>query len=144
MRFMVMVKATKDSEAGVMPTQEEFAEMGAFNEALVKAGVMEAGEGLHPSSKGARVRFSGGKDIIALTPGENGDIDEAVTGLSADEDAIFDTTLVGGDHAARPVPQCRWWRDLEAGAVFRGSVVAAGADARGGACPRVERLSRAR
>lgn len=59
MRFMVMVKATKDSEAGVMPTQEEFAEMGSFNEELVKAGVMEAGEGLHPSSRGARVAFSG-------------------------------------------------------------------------------------
>lgn len=59
MRFMVMVKATKDSEAGVMPTQEEFAAMGAFNEALVKAGVMEAGEGLHPSARGARVAFSG-------------------------------------------------------------------------------------
>ena len=59
MRFMVIVKATKDSEAGVMPTQEEFAAMGAFNEELVKAGVMEAGEGLHPSSRGARVAFSG-------------------------------------------------------------------------------------
>ena len=59
MRFMVMVKATQDSEAGVMPTQDEFAAMGAFNEALVKAGVMEAGEGLHPSSRGARVAFSG-------------------------------------------------------------------------------------
>jgi hypothetical protein len=59
MRFMVMVKATKDSEAGVMPKPEEFAEMGAFNEQLVKAGVMEAGEGLHPSSRGARVAFSG-------------------------------------------------------------------------------------
>jgi hypothetical protein len=59
MRFMVMVKATKDSEAGVMPTQEEFTEMGAFNEELVKAGVMEAGEGLHPSARGARVAFSG-------------------------------------------------------------------------------------
>jgi hypothetical protein len=59
MRFMVMVKATKDSEAGVMPTPEEFAAMGAFNEALIKAGVMEAGEGLHPSSRGARVAFSG-------------------------------------------------------------------------------------
>jgi len=59
MRFMVMVKATADSEAGVMPTEAEFAEMGAFNEALVKAGVMEAGEGLHPSSRGARVAFSG-------------------------------------------------------------------------------------
>ncbi len=59
MRFMVMVKATRDSEAGVLPTQEEFAAMGAFNEQLVKAGVMEAGEGLHPSSRGARVAFSG-------------------------------------------------------------------------------------
>ena len=59
MRFMVMVKATADSEAGVMPSEAMFAEMGKFNEELVKAGVMEAGEGLHPSSKGARVRFSG-------------------------------------------------------------------------------------
>jgi hypothetical protein len=59
MRFMVMVKATRDSEAGVLPTEQEFAEMGKFNEALVKAGVMEAGEGLHPSSRGARIAFSG-------------------------------------------------------------------------------------
>jgi hypothetical protein len=59
MRFMVMVKATEDSEAGVMPTEEEFAAMGAFNEELVRAGVMQAGEGLHPSSRGARVAFSG-------------------------------------------------------------------------------------
>lgn len=59
MRFMVMVKATPDSEAGVMPKEEMFAEMGRFNEELVKADVMLAGEGLHPSSKGARVRFSG-------------------------------------------------------------------------------------
>jgi len=59
MRVMVMVKATADSEAGLMPTTEQLAEMGRFNEELVKAGVMLAGEGLHPSSKGARVRFSG-------------------------------------------------------------------------------------
>ena len=59
MRFMILVKATADSEAGIMPTEQEFAAMGQFNEALVKAGVMEAGEGLHPSSKGARVQFSG-------------------------------------------------------------------------------------
>jgi hypothetical protein len=57
MRYMVMVKASEDSENGVMPTEAELAEMGAFNEELVKAGVMLAGEGLHPSSKGARVRF---------------------------------------------------------------------------------------
>ena len=59
MRFMVLVKATDDSEAGVMPSEQLFAEMGRYNEELVKAGVMQAGEGLHPSSKGARVRFSG-------------------------------------------------------------------------------------
>lgn len=59
MRFMILVKATKDSEAGVMPSQELLAAMGRYNEELVKAGIMQAGEGLQPSSKGARVRFSG-------------------------------------------------------------------------------------
>ena len=59
MRFMVIVKATADSEAGVMPSEQLLAEMGRYNEQLVKAGVMQAGDGLHPSSKGARVRFSG-------------------------------------------------------------------------------------
>jgi len=59
MRFMVLVKATPDSEAGIMPSEKLLADMGKFNEELVKAGVMQAGEGLHPSSKGARVRFSG-------------------------------------------------------------------------------------
>jgi hypothetical protein len=57
MRYMVIVKASEDSENGVMPTEQELAEMGAYNEELAKAGVMLAGEGLHPSSKGARVRF---------------------------------------------------------------------------------------
>jgi hypothetical protein len=57
MRFMVIVKASEDSEKGVLPTEQEFTEMGAYNEELVKAGVMLAGEGLLPSSKGARVRF---------------------------------------------------------------------------------------
>jgi hypothetical protein len=61
MRFMVLVKASKDSEAGVLPTTEQFAEMGAFNEEMIKAGVMLAGEGLQASSKGARIRFSGDK-----------------------------------------------------------------------------------
>jgi len=59
MRFLVMVKATKDSEAGVMPSEQLLREMGAYNEQLVKAGVLLAGEGLHPSSKGVRVRFAG-------------------------------------------------------------------------------------
>ena len=58
-RFMVMVKATADSEAGVMPSEELLAAMGRYNEQLVAAGVMQAGEGLHPSSKGARVQFAG-------------------------------------------------------------------------------------
>ncbi len=58
MRFMVMVKATKESEAGVMPDEKLLAEMGKFNEELVNAGIMQAGEGLQPSSKGARVKFS--------------------------------------------------------------------------------------
>ena len=57
MRFMVIVKANEDTEKGVLPTEQELAEMGAYNEELVKAGVMLAGEGLLPSSKGARVRF---------------------------------------------------------------------------------------
>jgi hypothetical protein len=68
MRFMVMVKATPDSEAGVMPSQEMLAAMGRYNEELVKAGVMLAGEGLQPSSKGARVRFSGDKRTVIDGP----------------------------------------------------------------------------
>ena len=68
MRFMVIVKATRDSEAGVMPSEELLTAMGKFNEDLVKAGVMLAGEGLHPSSKGARVRFSGPKRTVIDGP----------------------------------------------------------------------------
>ena len=68
MRFMILVKASKESEAGVMPSQQLLTEMGKFNEELVKAGVMLAGEGLHPSSKGARVRFSGGKRTVIDGP----------------------------------------------------------------------------
>jgi hypothetical protein len=68
MRFMVLVKADKDSEAGVLPDQKILAAMGKFNEELVKAGVMLAGEGLQPSSKGVRVRFSGGKRTVIDGP----------------------------------------------------------------------------
>jgi len=68
MRFMVIVKANKDSEAGVMPTEKLLTEMGKFNEELVKAGVMLAGEGLQPSSKGVRVNFSGGKTTVTDGP----------------------------------------------------------------------------
>ncbi|HEY6425150.1 MAG TPA: YciI family protein [Pseudonocardiaceae bacterium] len=68
MRFMVIVKADQDSEAGVMPSEELLTEMGKYNEELAKAGVMLAGEGLHPSSKGARVKFSGGKRTVTDGP----------------------------------------------------------------------------
>jgi hypothetical protein len=68
MRFMVMVKATKDSEANVMPDEKLLAAMGNYNDELVKAGVMLAGEGLHPSSKGARVRFKGDKRTVVDGP----------------------------------------------------------------------------
>ena len=68
MRFMVMVKATPNSEAGAMPSEELLAAMGKFNEELVKAGVLLAAEGLQPSSKGARVKFSGGKRTVVDGP----------------------------------------------------------------------------
>src|SRR6266568_418434 len=68
MRFMVLVKANKDSEAGALPDEKILTAMGKYNEELVKAGVMLAGEGLHASSKGARVRFSGGKTTVIDGP----------------------------------------------------------------------------
>ena len=68
MRFMVIVRATAESEAGIMPKQELLAAMGKYNEELVKAGVLLAGEGLHPSSRGARVRFSGSKRTVTDGP----------------------------------------------------------------------------
>jgi hypothetical protein len=68
MRFMVLVKADKNTEAGVMPSEQLLAEMGRFNEELVKAGVMQSGEGLHPSSKGARIRFSGDQRSVVDGP----------------------------------------------------------------------------
>ena len=68
MRFMILVKATKDSEAGVMPSEQLLTEMGKYNEELVKAGVLLAAEGLHPSSKGAHVRFSGARRTVIDGP----------------------------------------------------------------------------
>ena len=79
MRFMVIVKATKNSEAGVMPSAELLSEMGAFNEELAKAGVLLAGEGLQPSSKGARVKFFGSKRIV--TDGPFAETKELVAGF---------------------------------------------------------------
>ena len=68
MRFMVIVKASKESEAGVMPSTELLTAMGKFNEEMVKAGIMQAGEGLHPTSRGARVKYSGGESSISRGP----------------------------------------------------------------------------
>ena len=68
MRFMVVVKATKNSEAGMLPTKDLLAAMGRFNDELVKAGVMLAGEGLHPSAKGKRVKFAAGKRTVVDGP----------------------------------------------------------------------------
>ena len=68
MRFMILIKADQNSEAGVMPDTRMLTEMGKFNEELVKAGIMLAGEGLHPSSKGKRVRFAGGKRTVIDGP----------------------------------------------------------------------------
>ncbi|NUO38236.1 MAG: YciI family protein [Gemmatimonadaceae bacterium] len=79
MRFMILIKADKDSEAGVMPSQQLLTDMGKFNEELVNAGIMLAGEGLHPSSKGARVRFSGSKRTV--TDGPFAETKELVAGF---------------------------------------------------------------
>ncbi len=79
MRFMVIVKASEESEAGVLPDEKIFAAMGRYNEELVKAGVMLAAEGLHPSSKGARVRFEGGKRTV--TDGPFSETKELVAGF---------------------------------------------------------------
>lgn len=68
MRFMILIKADKNTEAGVMPSEQLLTEMGNFNEELVKAGIMVAGEGLHPTSKGARVKFSGEQRIVTDGP----------------------------------------------------------------------------
>jgi hypothetical protein len=79
MRFMILLKADKDTEAGVMPSEKLLADMGNFNEQLIKAGVMVAGEGLHPSAKGARVRFSGGK--VTVTDGPFAQTGELLAGF---------------------------------------------------------------
>jgi hypothetical protein len=79
MRFMLLVKASKESEAGTLPSEAQLAEMGRFNEELVNAGVMLAGEGLHASAKGARVRFSGRRPTVV--PGPFADAETLVAGF---------------------------------------------------------------
>lgn len=74
MRFMVLVKANRDTEAGVMPDTQLLTDMGNYNEQLVKAGIMQAGEGLHPSSRGARIRFSGTQRAVVEGPFQSNDL----------------------------------------------------------------------
>ena len=92
MRFMVIVKANEDTEKGVLPTQQELAEMGAYNEELAKAGVLLAGEGQHPSSQGARVRFDkdGGSTVI---DGPFAETKELVAGYAIWEVAAMDEAV---------------------------------------------------
>ena len=102
MRFMVLVKATRDSEAGVMPTEQQFAEMGKFNEELVKAGVIEAGEGLHPSAKGARVRFSGKERSVVQGPFAH--TEELVAGFWIWKCASLDEAISWVKRCPNPMP----------------------------------------
>ena len=102
MRFMILVKATRDSEAGVMPSEEMFAEMGRYNEELVKAGVMQAGEGLHPSSRGARVRFSG-KDR-QVVKGPFGQTSELVAGFWIWQCASLEEAIEWVKRCPNPMP----------------------------------------
>jgi hypothetical protein len=102
MKFMVMVKATADSEAGVMPSEQLLTEMGQYNEELVKAGIMQAGEGLHPSSKGARVRFSGKNRTVI--DGPFSETKELVAGFWIWECASLQEAIAWAKRCPNPMP----------------------------------------
>ena len=102
MKVMVIVKATKNSEAGKMPDERLLTEMGKFNEELVKAGIMLAGEGLHPSSKGARVRFSGEKRTVV--DGPFAETKELVAGFWIWKVASMDEALAWAKRCPDPMP----------------------------------------
>jgi hypothetical protein len=102
MRFMVIVKATADSEAGVMPSEELLAAMGAYNEQLVKAGVLLAGEGLHPSRAGARVTFNGAERTVVHGP--FGNTRELVAGFWLFEVASLDEAIEWVKRCPNPMP----------------------------------------
>jgi hypothetical protein len=102
MRFVVFVKATADSEAGVMPSEQLLAEMSQYNEALVKAGVMKAGEGLHPSSKGARVHFSG--DNRTVIDGPFAETKDLVAGFWIWECASMQEAIDWAKRCPNPMP----------------------------------------
>ena len=99
MRVMVMVKATKSSEAGTMPSEKLLTDMGKFNDELVKAGIMLAGEGLHPSRKGKRVRFSSGKKTVIDGP-RNSSTGVPTTMISVSLRSMIDPSLAS---SRRPV-----------------------------------------
>jgi hypothetical protein len=102
MKFMVIVKATKESEAGVMPSAEMLREMGQYNEELVKAGVMVAADGLHPSSKGARVRFSGADRTVL--DGPFAETKELIAGYWIFETASLEDCIAWVRKAPNPHP----------------------------------------
>ena len=102
MKFMVLVKATADSEAGIMPSEQLLTEMGQYNEELVKAGIMQAGEGLHPSSKGARVRFSGKNRTV--TDGPFSETKELVAGFWIWECASLQEAIEWVKRCPNPMP----------------------------------------
>ena len=102
MRVMVMVKATGDSEAGVMPSEQLLAEMGRFNEELVKAGVMLAGEGLHPSTNGVRVRFSG--NTRSVVDGPFAETKELVAGFWLWQVHSMDEAIEWARRCPNPMP----------------------------------------
>jgi hypothetical protein len=102
MKVMVIVKATADSEAGKMPSEQELAEMGRYNEELANAGVLVSGEGLHPSSRGARVRFSGDERIV--TDGPFTETKELIAGFWILQVASMDEAIAWVRRAPNPMP----------------------------------------
>jgi hypothetical protein len=111
MRFMVMVKANKDSEAGVLPSEQELIAMGAFNEELIKAGIMLAGEGLKPSSKGVRMKFARGAKPT-VTDGPFAEVKELIGGF-------WIVNLPSKEEAVRVFSRCPWFvGELEIRPVF--------------------------
>ena len=105
MRVMVMVKATKDSEAGKMPSEELLTEMGKFNEELVKAGMMLAGEGLHPSSKGVRVQFSADGNRRTVVDGPFAETKELVAGYWLWQVRSMDEAIEWVKRCPDPMPE---------------------------------------
>jgi hypothetical protein len=103
MRFMVIVKATRESEAGEMPSEQLLAEMGKYNEELVKAGVMLAGEGLHPSSKGVRVRFDGAKRSVV--DGPFSETKELIAGFWLWQCKSLDEAIEWAKRCPNPMPE---------------------------------------